>query len=604
MIGPGEFDSRLWTAAAIGLALAISTVRLILWRRSAPRHAQSPEWRLGLLLALQLAAGMLLYLVLFPPGAVLRTGDLIVATVGAPQAIERQAGDVLVALPEAGVVSGATRVPDLATAVRRFPGAARIRIEGAGLPPRDQAPPGRPVRFDPPPPPRGLVELALPEPVAPGAVFSVGGRVGSLAAGTVELVDPAEAVVARARIVAGQRFTLTSHTRAPGLALFELRLRDAAGGLVERIAAPVEARAQLQPRVLVLAGAPSAETKYLRRWAEDADIDLNLRIDLGAGVQIGDEAAALGRAALNDIDLVVIDDRRWAALSASDRAALVSAVDAGLGLLLRPTGPLAAEVRRDWAAMGLAVAGGGDGRPVRLAPAPAAPDAGADTNGADLPELTRRDLASEGPRLISTVRDADGVALAGWRSRGLGRIGIWTVADTYALVLTGNADRYAEIWSDLFSALARAQDVNRISIDGLARAGSRVSICQVSDAAMVVGPDGVERPLRVDPATGAHACAAYWPTRPGWHRVRSGEAGDRNLYVHPPTAAPSLSASANRQATIELTATPATGVNPSPLPRAPGSPWPWFMALLLVLAALWWLERNPGPKRAQSDPDL
>ena len=55
---------------------------------------------------------------------------LIVATSGSPAAIPSAPGDVLIALPEAGPVSGSTRVPDLATAMRRYPTPARIRVVG------------------------------------------------------------------------------------------------------------------------------------------------------------------------------------------------------------------------------------------------------------------------------------------------------------------------------------------------------------------------------------------------------------------------------------------------------------------------------------------
>ena len=77
MIG-GGFDSRAWVGVAIGLALVLAIVRLLLWQRSAPVEARSPRPRMGLLLGLQLVAGLLLYLTLFPPSDTVRTGALIV----------------------------------------------------------------------------------------------------------------------------------------------------------------------------------------------------------------------------------------------------------------------------------------------------------------------------------------------------------------------------------------------------------------------------------------------------------------------------------------------------------------------------------------------
>lgn len=601
-------DPRPWTLIALAAGVGLALARLVLWQRSAAPDDRAPRWRLAVLLALTVAAGALAALTLFPPGAVLRSGEMIVLTRGGSAPAEVRAGYRLIALPEASTVEGATRVPDLATALRRFPDAARIRVLGEGLPPRDQSPLPAPLVFDPPPRPRGLIDLALPGPVAPGGTLSVGGQVGRLANGSAELLDPAGAVVDRRPVVAGQRFVLNGGVRAPGLALFALRLRDPAGAVVEQVTVPVEIREEAPPRVLVLAGAPGPEVKYLGRWAQDSGIALSTDIDLGAGVRLGDPPVPLTAAALNRLDLVVIDDRRWETLGAGGRAALTSAVEGGLGLLLRPTAPLSAATRRDWAALGAVLSGGDQTVPLRLdppAPArsnvtqgpPTGPGTEPEAEAEPLPELARRDLTHEGPDAIAMVRDGEGLALASWHARGRGRVGVWTVADSYALVLTGRADRYGAMWSELFSALARPGETSRVRVEGLPRAGSRTVLCGISGAARVAGQDGTYQALRVDPASGDRACAALWPVREGWHRITDGRGRETLFWAHPADAAPSEAAFRNREATLALTGTvPAAGPTPSRT-AAPGSPWPWFTALLVVLTALWGFERrrSAGP---------
>lgn len=590
----GPVDVRLWVALILLVAVAAGLARLWLWQRAALQADKAPRWRLLSLAGLQVVAAALLWFTLFPPAAVLRSGTLIVATAGSPATIATTHGDVLVALPEAGEVAGAQRVPDLATALRRHASASRLRIEGSGLVPRDQSPLPLPVVFDAPPIPNGLIDLTPPAPAAPGASVQIGGQVGTLASGTVELVDPADAVVDRARVVANQRFVLMASTRAPGLALFDLRLRDATGRLIERIAIPVETLPQTPPRVGVLAGAPGPETKYLQRWAQNAGIDLGIDIDLGAGIQLGDAPLALNATTLNAVDLIVIDDRRWEGLGAGGHAALAGAVDRGMGLLLRPTGTLSAATRRDWANLGLSLTGSGEVLPLQLdpptdatgAPGPAAPRPDV------LPELGRLDTAATGGDAITLIRDPEGVPLASWRSRGRGRVGVWTVTDSYALVLTGRSDRYGELWSALFSDLARVGDASRTTVSEIPRAGTRFAVCGLVGAASVIGPDAVEQPLRIDPATGDQACAGVWPQRSGWHLVRDGQGRETNIFVQPADAAPSLVVAANRSATLALThAAEGPAAAAAPI-RAEGSPWPWFIALLIVLTGLWWLERN------------
>ena len=593
MIGEG-FDPRPWTMALIGLGILLGVVRLLLWQRSAPVAGRSSWLRVALLGGLQIAVGLLLFLSLFPPADTVRRGGLIIATAGTDTLVERRPGDVLIALPEAGTLEGAVRTPDLATALRRFPDASGIRILGEGLTPRDQdiAPDG--LLFDPPPAPRGLIQVAFPEPVAAGATFSVGGQIGSLPRGAIELVDPAGTLVSRTAVTAGSRFLVTGAARTPGLALFSLRLRDTAGGQVERLIVPVQTRNEPPPRVRVLAGAPGPETKFLRRWASDSGIDLQVDIDVGGGVQLGDGRMALTRAALAEIDLMVIDDRRWETLSGSDRAVLASATSEGLGLLLRPTGALSPGSRQQWASLGLPLTGADDGVAIQLEPLSAIenPTAAPDTDARKpVPELTRRDLADRGGEAVSLLRSPDGVALASWRSRGRGRVGVWTVTDSYALLLTGEQSRYADLWSSLFSTLARAGEDSRVRIDDPVFTGHRSRVCRLEGRAAVLAPDGTESALLTDPLTGESACGAYWPTQAGWHVVRDGQGRETPFFAQSASSSPSMVAWAHRQATLIRSGRVGMGQVDSTT-GSPGSPWPWFVGLLVLAALLWWLERR------------
>lgn len=71
--------------------------------------------------------------------------------------------------------------------------------------------------------------------------------------------------------------------------------------------------------------------------------------------------------------------------------------------------------------------------------------------------------------------------------------------------------------------------------------------------------------------------------------------GQAPFYVHPEDAASSLVRAGNRRATLEMAAaTPDAEARAGR--RVAGSPWPWFLGLLAVLALLWWLERR-RPKR-------
>jgi len=560
---------ELWVAALVVLATLGGILRTVQRRRSAADRG--PVWRFCALIALQAAGGALLYLTLFPPPLGDAPGRLVVATHGA-KPTARAPGDVLVALPEAGPLPGALRLPDLASALRRQPELGRLRIEGDGLTRRDQIPLDRPAEFAPSPPSRGLTELTLPASIVPGGRFLVTGQVGDAA--IVELVDPAGGVADRAAVAANGRFRLSAAGRASGLALFDLRAKDTAGRVIEHIEVPVETRAPRPPRVLVLAGAPSAETKQLRRWAQDAGVALTLDIAVGGGVILGDSPAPLTRASLAAVDLAIVDDRRWETLSPDARSALAAATREGLGLLLRPTGPLSAATRRDWGALGMSTTGDGEVRAFQLG------------GPVDL-ELNRYDVAQVGELGPPIIRDKAGAPLAAWIPRGQGRVGLWVVADTYSLALAGHADRFAELWSDLLSTLARPGDQPGAHLVGIARVGERAALCGVKAPIRVAQPSGAKARPIVDPAAGPAACAAFWPQQAGWHRISDGGA----FYVHPADAGSSLVQAANRTATFEMVAaSPARGA--FRLTSTPGSPWPWAAGLLAALGGLWWLERR------------
>jgi hypothetical protein len=591
MSGP----STLWLAALIVLACGLALIRLGLWWRSSAPPARKPAWRFPVLIALNLAASGLLYLTLDPPDVDGRSGRLVVLTAGAPPAPAREPGDIVIALPEGPSDGAAERAPDLATALRRHAEVRAIQVLGAGLAARDRQTVDRPLTFVAPAAPQGLTALIPPDRVAPGAPFAVKGGVGALARGTVELVDPAGAVVDQRPVTAGATFALTGAARAAGLALFELRLKSAEGTVIERIEVPVEARDQPAPRVRVLAGAPGPETRFLRRWAEGAGIDLSIQLSLGAGVDLTAAPAPLTGRTLSQTDLLVIDERRWKGLSAGERGAVRSAVADGMGLLLRPTGPLSGATRREWAALGAPLTGGENTRPLTLDGRVENALPATDGGGADevAPELTRRDFVQDGADAVTLLTDADGAPLSRWRPYGAGRVGVWVVADSYALALTGRSDRHGELWSRMFSALARPQGDGGAALRGLARVGARAIVCGVTEGSEVIAPDGRRARLVIDPRSGPGQCAAIWPTRSGWHAIRAGEAGESAVYILPEDASPSLVAGELSQATLDLAASP-----PAPeqakgkLRRVPGSPWPWFLALLAVLTGLWWLERR------------
>lgn len=593
MIAPETLAAVLIAVGALAAA-----VRIALLRRG---------WLGWLLAGLSLASGALLHLALFPPAIPLGGETLLVATAETPAGTRAGPAERLVALPEAPALAGAERVPDLATALRRYAQVQRLRIAGRGLTARDRDhAAGIPATFTPMPPPRGLIRLDPPADTPAGAVFTLAGEVAGMAGGTAELIDPAgQRVDSRALGDAGQ-FTLGGTARAPGLATFTLRLRGRDKAIVSDTLVPLRTLEEWPVRALLI-GTPSPETKYLRRWAEDSGIALKSRLDAGAGVDLGGDGVRIDAASLADSDIVIIDDQSLAALGGGGRAALARAVAGGLGVVVVMTGPATAGTRETWRDLGFASEGGGEMAPVALAPlaadaealaarrGPPLPDAAEDLNTLDdpAPELGRWALRT-GPEVVPVVTDAEGALIAGWQQRGAGRVAVWTLAGSFALVLGGQQDRYAQWWSAALSAVVRPDAVFRPDIPALVRAGERAAICGIAAGAGVVAPDKAEIALAIDPAAGPRGCAAYWPLAPGEHRiVQTGRDGEQIFAfpVFPEAAFASLRAAETGRETMRWAAEQsASAARTLPERRSPA--WPYFLGWLAVTGALWFGERR------------
>lgn len=595
-----------WLVALLSLAVIVAVARL-LWRQwRGPQRAR--WWRLALLLALQPLSALLLYRSLVPPPQAVRSGTLTVLTAGATRAqlAATTSGEALVALPEAPEPGDAEAVPDLATALRRHPGTARVQVIGDGLEARDRdAVAGIALSFEPAPLPVGVTGLWAPSRVAAGDGFGIGGRVHGADGGSVELIDPSGQRVDAIELSEEGAFELDGTARAAGLATFSLRVFDAEHEPVERLTVPLQVVDPPAPRVLLLGGAPNPELRALRRWIDDAGMPLHAQIAVGAGVQLGDPPLPMTADALADFDLVILDERAWAGLGEARRQALLAAVRQGLGLLLRVTAPLPARTRAQLGALGMTTSGGDATAALRL-PQPVGLDEaglrarlgdGREDAPLDLelaaappPRLLRRDLRFDGDGAVA-VRGPAAEPWMYWKAHGRGRFGVSSVVDSHRLRSLGRGDLHAELWSAAFAALARGT-APPPRFDPGAREGHRVRICGVGEAASVTAPDGSTVTVLHDPAAGPERCAGYWPRVPGWHRlVRDGDAWP--FHVRASGEAPGLRAAGLREGTLAL-----AGGDASPhaadgivLVQRRGTSWPWWLAWLGSVALLWGLER-------------
>jgi len=594
---------NLWLAVALAVIVIIASV---LQLRARTAHRGRRAVRLGL----QAITAVLLYFCLLPPSQQRPAGGLVVLTADASAAGVLPAGDgPLLLLPEAADVPGGQRVPDLATALRQHP-ASMLTLVGAGLAARDRDTvlPAN-LRWQASPAPRGWIALQPPADAAPGARFEVHAQAHGVTAGRAELLDPADTVVDRVDVAADGRVQLSGIARAPGRSVFHLRLLDAQAHVLDSVPVPQQTLAAAPLRLLVRASAPGPELKYLRRWATDAGLRVQVQADTGAGLSVGDGAVALD-AALSRSDLLLLDERSLSALSAGQLAAVRQALRDGLGLLVRSAGAPSASARQRLHDLGLPVQGNGSSHAIELpgdgertmlaarrgpldsATLPTTDGEAADrsSHSASLPSLEALALqVSDGSALL---HDSAGKTLGGWRSVGKGRIGLLPVTDSWRWVLAGRDDRHGELWSGVVAMLARAQSGTDALWSPQAQAwlGERVALCGVQAPLQAFDAKGAGVPLVVDAATSSMRCAGWWPQAAGWQRLQQGDTTVWR-YVFDAKAAAVLHRQSMSDATTQALAAAMPASNAAMQP-VPGPRWPWWLAFVLCASLLWWLERR------------
>lgn len=546
------------------------------------RHAR--RGRIGrVMLQWPLALLLLLALVSATPRQEQR---LLVLGAGATaaSALERGAGHAVVALPGGPVAAHIEPVPDLATALRRHSAAQHVVVLGRGLAEHDRAALGaRTLEYVATPlaeKTTDFVELTPPAVVPPGLGWTVRGRLrGDV--DSIELLDPSGTKVAAGVPDGEGRFVLGSVSRAPGAVLYTLRiLRGEAA--VATFPLPVAARAGATPRVLLYGGVPTPDTKYLRRWALDAGIELESRVALAPTLTQRRGEARLDAATLAELDLLIVDERSWPQL-APHQALLREAVGAGLGLLVRITGPVPERVARDWRELGIDLQLERD--------VPRAVNLVAGETPLHAWPVTWRGAGAPPP---PAWRDATGSALAAVLPQGQGRIGVLWLADSFRLRTRGTPERHATLWASLVGAVARARAAANPSAPERLVRGQRAVLCSLPAGTVLLEPDGGStQPVMQD------GCAAWWPREAGWHRIATGagqELGD--AYVHQPADVATLLDQFDRDATTALADGTATTLERPAAAIPPAGRW--LMAWLLLMTLAWWLERRA--RQASSAP--
>lgn len=361
--------------------------------------------------------------------------------------------------------------------------------------------------------------LLVEPPVRPraGRAAAVAFRVASRAGDTLSVrLEGLQGETDSARVVAGgdgwARGAFRLRPARPGWS--EWRVRAAGRGAATGAwVAPDSA-----PRVLVVAGPPEWESKFVARALEESGARVDLVQPLGRGLEVGGAIRAVptNPAALARFDAVLL--LRGAAPSAAARRALGEYVSRLGGGVLRVGG--------ESASGGAAVAVQGD-RIAWTLPAELAP----------LPPSTVRSaahpLAAASAPAVSAAALPGGAPLLVLGSEGRGRAARLGLTETWRWRMeAGRGEEHREFWRGLADWLAGGArgGVTAVVDDpvGPVGAGAGVRVFATGEAPPRVtlrrpGGEAEPLPLRPDPAAPGVLHASFVPAEAGVHAVLVGD---------------------------------------------------------------------------------
>jgi hypothetical protein len=583
--------------------------------RSAGSHV---AWRKVLILL-----GSLALLVLIAQPTVKRLVDVQTALVLTPGATRQLAEEngvsvvpsaLSVALPGAEPwSSGPARAPDLATFVRRNPQVDQLQILGSGLEPWEMEDLKASVAVV------GATEASLGigaitwrRQLELGDWLQVTGSVVGLSNGKISLsLEGPRTSANQVELSAdsgGGPIPFTLQAKPPGIGRFLYRLSWTSGdGALERAEiVDVQVRASAPPTTLWLEDAPSFDTKYLKSWLADQGAKVAIRSRVSQGRYHFEfhnlEQVGLGRLdwdLLQRFDLLIVEQRAWENLTATEREVVRQAVDeAGMGVLLRlnPGRGSTLEPTWPWGFVGNRIPDI-DHLMVRAQ--------GAAATEASPIESPPFELRLD-PAMTPIFTDRSGRVLAMTRPSGAGTVGVTLLRNTYSWVLEGVPEAHRSYWRRLIKAVARPDSVpvwrlppGPILADepletGLewSREGVEIPVARFGPAA----GDQAGVAMRQDPVLASHWGVRVWPSSVGWHRLEMPGSGV-DFYVADgdswPTWQHKRRQRATRLASLRPTRSlPGTEVVVAlPVPRLP-----FFLMLLISLGLLWLDERRGSPR--------
>lgn len=322
-------------------------------------------------------------------------------------------------------------------------------------------------------------------------------------------------------------FSLTFTPKVPGLYLYTLTASDSSGKIHYTEQVPVQVKEQKPLSILFLSDYPTAEIRFLKNFLEPKSHKLTLRYKISKDKYRTEfintpqkSMARLNENLLQNFDLVITDASSLISLTVAETRALKEAMKDGLGVLTLINTSTLAKQAGDFLALKLTKVKNDSAQLLinkQRLKIPATPVS-----------------ISSGRNFFSIRQEPSGRIVSGYYQNGLGKSGVQLLTNTFSLVLAGEQEIYAEIWSPLIEAVAR-KEIKKYDVSFTTPfpyfPDEPVEFRIIGGTEKpTVRTDSLEIPLIEDPLIKNVWCGKTWAGQTGWNSLHIDQDSSRHSF--------------------------------------------------------------------------
>ncbi|MFN3386122.1 MAG: hypothetical protein ACK42Y_05990 [Candidatus Thermochlorobacter sp.] len=508
-------------------------------------------------------------------------------------------------------LSGVKLLPNVAMLHRQYPNLQHLHIFGDGLR-SDELEMLEPIALTLHlnTLPEGIIFVSFPKHITLGEQLQIQGTWHALRYDSLWLYLEGSGRRSDSLLLVGEGklpFELTTTPKQAGEWCYTLYAIRSAHDTLCAESIPVSVRKPAPIRMLIVERAPNFETRTLKQWAAAMGNALALRSTISRGKALTEflnmsslALEHLSAAVLDKFDIAIVDFQTLVNLSAREQAALRQAVENGLGLLIALSEPPTASQAKAYDFfLGFLKATPAKNQ-VRFAKLHGLPSQVSVSSA--LPVAPIRLQVGFAVEVLMHDEASHPLVIVG--KRGLGKVAVSIVEETFRWALEGKSSLYAEYWSYTLKRLARAQ--TQADVWQSATLLPTVDLpCKLMlrtrsprPIGLIAYPSGISDSVFFKQSLVESSLweTVFWPREQGWHRIwRIGEPDSAAVafYVHTSSEWLSYRRAQMQSATrnfAQMQEQRSFQTDVAEVRRA--VPQWWFFVLFVIAAGYLWAERQ------------